>query len=104
MLSNLSVIEGIFETKFQGRFFFVLKIFFRNFFFKIEGEFNFGENGEKPTEMEFPLKGAFYPRASLARAAFKRDFLDNHGGRRSIAGIKESFKGNAARARLARGF
>merc|ERR1712079_177462 len=26
-----------------------------------------------------------------------------HGGRRSIAGIKESFKGNAARARLARG-
>ena len=25
-------------------------------------------------------------------------------GRRSIAGIKESFKGNAARARLARGF
>ena len=28
----------------------------------------------------------------------------NTGGRRSIAGIKESFKGNAARARLARGF
>ena len=27
-----------------------------------------------------------------------------HGGRRSIAGIKESFKGNAARARLARAF
>ena len=26
------------------------------------------------------------PRASLARAAFKRDFLYNHGGRRSIAG------------------
>ena len=44
------------------------------------------------------------PRASLARAAFKRYFFDNHGGRRSIAGIKESFKGNAARARLARGF
>ena len=43
-------------------------------------------------------------RASLARAAFRRDFLYNHGGRRSIAGIKESFKGNAARARLARGF
>ena len=35
---------------------------------------------------------------------FERDFFDNHGGRRSIAGIKESFKGNAARARLARGF
>ena len=32
----------------------------------------------------------FYnPRASLARAAFKRDFLDNHGGRRSIAGIAQ---------------
>merc|ERR1712001_548997 len=30
--------------------------------------------------------------------------IDEHGGRRSIAGIKESFKGNAARARLARGF
>ena len=30
--------------------------------------------------------------------------LHKHGGRRSIAGIKESFKGNAARARLARGF
>ena len=29
------------------------------------------------------------PRASLARAAFKRDFLDNHGGRRSIAGTAE---------------
>merc|ERR1711978_225526 len=27
-----------------------------------------------------------------------------HGGRRSIAGIKESFKGNTARARLARAF
>ena len=38
---------------------------------------------------------------------FTRDSLeifDNHWGRRSIAGIKESFKGNAARARLARGF
>merc|ERR1712155_153244 len=30
--------------------------------------------------------------------------IDEHGGRRSIAGIKESFKGNAARARLAREF
>ena len=35
---------------------------------------------------------------------FKGISLINHGGRRSIAGIKESFKGNAARARLARGF
>merc|ERR1711923_466582 len=31
-------------------------------------------------------------------------FTHKHGGRRSIAGIKESFKGNAARARLVRGF
>ena len=31
-------------------------------------------------------------------------FTHKHGGRKSIAGIKESFKGNAARARLARGF
>ena len=31
-------------------------------------------------------------------------YIHKHGGRRSIAGIKESFKGNAARARLARGF
>merc|ERR1719204_34576 len=31
-------------------------------------------------------------------------FTHKHGGRRSIAGIKESFKGNAARTRLARGF
>ena len=39
-------------------------------------------------------RAAFFinPRASLARAAFKRDFLDIHGGRRSIAGIKESFR------------
>ena len=50
---------------------------------------------------DFPVKKT---RASLARAAFRRVFLYNHGGRRSIAGIKESFKGNAARARLARGF
>merc|ERR1712121_611508 len=31
-------------------------------------------------------------------------FTHKHGGSRSIAGIKERFKGNAARARLARGF
>ena len=42
------------------------------------------------------IGGLFYnPRASLALAAFKRAFLDNHGGRRSIAGIKESFEGNS---------
>ena len=33
----------------------------------------------------------FYnPRASLARAAFKRDFLISHGGRRSIAGTAQA--------------
>ena len=38
------------------------------------------------------LKGFLWknPRASLARAAFKRDFLDNHGGRRSIAGMAQA--------------
>ena len=41
MVSNLSVLEGIFETKFQGRFFFVPNNFYVDFFCKIEGEFNF---------------------------------------------------------------
>ena len=41
MVSNLSILEGSFETKFQGRFFFVPKNFKRDFFCKIEGEFNF---------------------------------------------------------------
>ena len=40
----------------------------------------FDENGEKSNQREFPLKGAFYPRASLARAAFKRNFLYNQKG------------------------
>ena len=43
------------------------------------------------------------PRASLARAAFKRDFLDNHGGRRSIARIKESFKGKYSTCKTSAG-
>ena len=41
IISNLSVLVGIFENKFQGRFFFVPKIFLRDFFCKIEDEFNF---------------------------------------------------------------
>ena len=41
MVSNLTILEGIFETKFQGWFFFVPNNFYVDFFFKIEGEFNF---------------------------------------------------------------
>ena len=36
---------------------------------------------------DFPVKKT---RASLARAAFRRDFLYNHGGRRSIAGTAQA--------------
>ena len=69
------------------------KKFFKGFLWKIEAG---GKNLKG-----FPLKFTpwlvlhvlhfiwdfFYnPRASFARAAFKRDFLYNHGGRRSIAG------------------
>ena len=35
--------------------------------------------------LHFIVDFFYNPRASLARAEFKRDFLDNHGGRRSIA-------------------
>ena len=39
------------------------------------------------------IRNFFYnPRASLARAAFKRDFLDNHGGGRSIAGTAQELQ------------
>ena len=40
------------------------------------------------------LKGIAFvnPRASLARAAFKRDFLYNHGSRRSIAGTAQELQ------------
>ena len=41
MVSNLTILEGIFETKFQGWFFFVPNNFYVDFFCKIEGEFNF---------------------------------------------------------------
>ena len=41
MVSNLMILEGIFETKFQGWFFFVPNNFYVDFFWKIEGEFNF---------------------------------------------------------------
>ena len=37
------------------------------------------------------------------KATYTRHLSPKHGGRRSIAGIRESFKVNAARARLARG-
>ena len=39
--------------------------------------------------LHFIVDFFYNPRASLARAAFKRDFLDNHGGRRSIAGMAQ---------------
>ena len=41
MVSNLTILEGIFEAKFQGWFFFVPNNFYVDFFCKIEGEFNF---------------------------------------------------------------
>ena len=44
MVSNLSVLEGIFETKFQGRIFFVLKIFKRISFVKLKVSSIFCEN------------------------------------------------------------
>ena len=50
------------------------KKFLKGFLWKIEA-------GRKILK-GYPL---FHTRASLARAAFKRDFLDNHGARRSIA-------------------
>merc|ERR1712208_121842 len=48
------------------------------------------------------------PRTSLSTITFvestlRTSAIDEHGKKRSIAGIKESFKVNAARARLARG-
>ena len=41
IVSNLTVPEGIFETKFQGLFFFVPNNFYVDFFGKIEGDLNF---------------------------------------------------------------
>ena len=40
-VSNLTILEGIFETKFQGWVFFVPNNFYVDFFVKIDGEFNF---------------------------------------------------------------
>ena len=98
MVSNLSILEGIFEAKFQSWFFFEKKLqgfFFRNFFpkdfpcffeKKIQGIFP-----QKNFVKRFPCK--FTPlletRSSLARAAFKRDFLYNQKGRRSIVGMAQ---------------
>jgi len=39
MVSNLTILEGIFETKFQGWFCFVPNKFYVDFFCKIEGDF-----------------------------------------------------------------
>ena len=58
------------------------KIFKGISFVKLKVSSILGENGEKSNSREFPLKGALYPGASLARAALERDFLYNHGGRR----------------------
>ena len=41
MVLNFTVLEGIFDTKFQGWLFFVPNNFYVDFFCKIEGEFNF---------------------------------------------------------------
>ena len=55
MGSNLSVLEGIFETKFQGRFFFLFgKIFEGISFVKLKVSSIFGENGENSNLKEFP--------------------------------------------------
>ena len=47
MVSNLSVLEGIFETKFQGRFFFGPKNFKWVSFVKLKVSSIFCENGGK---------------------------------------------------------
>ena len=41
MVSNFTVLEGIFETKFLGCFFFDPNNFERDFIWKTKGEFNF---------------------------------------------------------------
>ena len=41
MVSNLSILEGVFEAKFQGLSFFAPKKFLRDLPYKIEGEFDF---------------------------------------------------------------
>ena len=97
MVSNLSILEGIFEAKFQSWFFFEKNLqgfFYRNFLSKdfpcfFEKKFK-GIFLQKNSVKRFPCKftpwlvlhvlhfiGDFFynPRASLARAAFKRDFL-----------------------------
>ena len=72
------------------------KKFLKGFLWKIEA----GEKNLKGFPFKFTpwlvlhvlhfIGDFFYnPRASLARAAFKRDFLISHGGRRSIAGTAQ---------------
>merc|ERR1711974_443093 len=101
MVSNLSVLEGIFEAKFQRGFFFEKKLhgFFSRIFFPkdfpsfFEKKFR-GIFLQKHFVKRFPCK--FTPwletRSSLARAAFKRDFLYNQKGRRSIAGMAQQLE------------
>ena len=73
------------------------KKFLKGFLWKIEaGEKNLKGFPFKFTPwlvlhvLHFIVDFFYNPRASLARAAFKRDFLDNHGGRRSIAGTAQA--------------
>ena len=98
MVSNLTILEGIFKTKFQGWFFFVPNNFYVDFFCKIEGDFNFLVNcflvqfnfigishiefkqylflveiGPYEFKRDFSYK--MHPFASLARAVFLKGFL-----------------------------
>ena len=77
MVSNLSILEGVFEAKFQGWFFLLRRNFKRDFFCKIEGEFSFLWKWRKVKLKGISFKMAFYPRASLARTVFSfKTFFD----------------------------
>ena len=77
MVSNLSILEGVFEAKFQGWFFLLRRNFKRDFYCKIEGEFNFLWKWRKVKLKGISFKMAFYPRASLARTVFSfKTFFD----------------------------
>ena len=109
MVSNLSILEGIFEAKFQSWFFFEKNLqgfFFRIFFSKdfpcfFEKKFK-GIFLQKNFVKRFPCKftpwlvlhvlhfiGDFFykTRPSLARAAFIRDFLNNQKGKLLEKGV-----------------
>ena len=77
IVSNLSILEGVFEAKFQGWFFLLRRNFKRDFFCKIEGEFSFLWKWRKVKLKGISFKMAFYPRASLARTVFSfKTFFD----------------------------